>query len=375
MLTTTKYNKLLCITPVYICDQTVVEKKLNELKRILTKEYPNFKIAYSFKTNYSFAKSKQIKSFSLLAEVVSENEFKMAKKNKFKNFDIIFNGPNKNNTILTKLINSGVNVNIDNFSEIKSLDETKIKKTVGIRVSTNIKGLSPSRFGFNIENGNAIKALKLLNKKSIKVNTIHCHIGTNINSLFAYKKMAQNVSKFITSIEKYGNTTIKNIDLGGGFPSNSLLPLGYEQNKISIEDIIKTITKELKKNLNSKEFPTLIFEPGRYLVDDATYLFTKVIDSKVENHRQTLIIDTTVNSMPSVWYKPQKIKVIHNRQVKKAKISTTIYGSSCQENDVIFTGDFPNCITNDILVFYSMGAYNASLASDFIFGKPTEIVI
>lgn len=371
MLADKQYNKFLKFTPVFISDHKQILLKLKRLEKILEKKYPNFLIAYSFKTNYAYAKSTFIRNNNLLAEVVSEKEYIIAKDNKFRDERIIFNGPYKKN--LSTLIKSKVNVNIDNFSELDYLVKSNIKGTIGIRVNTKINGMDQSRFGFNIENLDAEKAVEKVKNSKLQLENIHCHIGTNINSLYAYKKMSQNVALFVNKLSENHNISIKSIDLGGGFPSNSYLPKNYKNDPVTIENIIATITSQLKNNLKLKKLPTLIFEPGRYLVDDATYFFTKVIDVKSENKQQKITTDATVNMIPSVWYKPHKIKKLSNTQ--KHKVKSIIYGSSCQENDILFKGNFWNCKKDDILVFYSMGAYNASMSSSFIFEKPTEIVI
>ena len=82
-----------------------------------------------------------------------------------------------------------------------------------------------------------------------------------------------------------------------------------------------------------------------------------------------------MNMIPTVWYKPQKIKVLSQKNDIKNVFKTTIFGSSCQENDILFKEEFLECKKDDILIFYSMGAYNSSQASNFIFDAPKEIVI
>lgn len=371
MLTDKQYNKFLKFTPVFISDHRQIIKKLENLENILNKVYPNFLIAYSFKTNYKYAKSRFIKKTNLLAEVVSEREYLIAKKNGFKNEKIIFNGPYKKN--LSTLVKNNVNLNIDNFSELNSLIERNFNGKIGLRVNINIKGMDQSRFGFNIENSEAEQAIELIKRSKLKLVGIHCHLGTNINSLYAYKKMAQKISLFVNELEKKHNISIKSIDLGGGFPSSSYLPNSYKNKPESIENILKIITSEIKNNINSKKLPTLILEPGRYLIDDATLFFTKVIDIKINNQIQKITTDATINMIPSIWYKPQKIKKL--AKTKQKKVKSIVYGSSCQENDILYKGNFWICKKNDILVFYSMGAYNASMAPSFIFDKPNEIMI
>lgn len=375
MLTDSKYIKLLSMTPVFICDSMIIKQKLNDITTILKNKYPKFKIAFSFKTNYLFAQSNNLRDYKLLAEVVSKKEYLMAKKNNIKDSNIIFNGPNKQ-IDAQEFITNGGTLNIDNFSELNSLFKKKVFGRVGIRVNFKIKGHAKSRFGFNVDNGEAYKAIELMKNNGMKVETIHCHLGTNINSLFAYKSMSINAAHLINKLISNYDININQLDLGGGFPSNAPLPSTYFGKPLEIKSIISEITANLNKFLNQGSKPTLIFEPGRYLIDDAVYFFTRIIDVKLENGHQQITTDSTINMIPSVWYRPQKIrKFSKNSKSMNTYLNTKIFGSSCQENDILYSGRFTPCQINDILVFYFMGAYNSNLAPDFIFEKPKEIIV
>jgi len=374
MFTNKQYNRLISNTPVFICDSNVVLYKLSVIENFLNIHYPNYKIAYSFKTNYSFALSKKIKDTKLLAEVVSQKEYLLAKKNNFSDNQIIFNGPNKDLSKISDLIKKGVTVNIDNFSELNWLIKQNISGEIGLRVNIKIKKMKLSRFGFSLED-NFKKALQLIIDSKLKLSALHCHIGTNINGPYAYKVVAKKMAELVNELYITKGIVIKTIDLGGGFPSDALLPIEYEELPTSIKEYLSVITNELNKTLNVKDKPSLILEPGRYLVDDSVKFFTKVIDSRLLDEKQVLTVDATMNMIPTVWYKPQKIKVLSQKNDIKNVFKTTIFGSSCQENDILFKEEFLECKKDDILIFYSMGAYNSSQASNFIFDAPKEIVI
>ena len=69
---------------------------------------------------------------------------------------------------------------IHNFSEIERLIKYKgeINANIGIRVNTNIL---QTRFGFNIESGEASNAIKLLNDNNVIIKGIHFHASAGQN--------------------------------------------------------------------------------------------------------------------------------------------------------------------------------------------------
>ena len=75
--------------------------------------------------------------------------------------------------------------------------------------------------------------------------------------------------------------------------------------------------------------------------------------------------------LSSVWFRPQIIDFPKNK--KNKKINTIIYGSSCQEDDVLYQGDLPYLKNNDLIYFYCVGAYNQNMGNNFIFPKPQTI--
>lgn len=344
-------------TPLFLTDSSVLKAQYKLIKNNLNKYWGiNNIVAYPFKTNYEIATFFK-KENEIYAEVASKMEYEKAKNLEYSDSQIIYNGPFKEN--LSEVLKTKIIINLDNFGEIKKILETKnIKANIGLRLNSNLK---KSRFGFNIENNEAQIALKKLD--NIKINSLHVHLGF-FTKPKVYKKLAKRIIDFISN----NNLDIKYIDFGGGFPSQNNKPYNFRGNSyFPIEEYIKNICEPLNKFYFKKNKPSLILEPGRFLVDESTILISKIIDFKYTKNNQYIIVDATNNMLSSSWYRPLIIETLKNKSTRSIK--TTIYGASCQEDDILFQGQLPLMKIDDFLIFKCVGAYNQNMNSNFIFSK------
>ncbi|MFA5894616.1 MAG: hypothetical protein WC851_02480 [Candidatus Shapirobacteria bacterium] len=362
--------KPVAVTPSFVIDQSVVASRLTDLQLALSRFSFNSKIAFSFKTNYDFAASDFISKNHLLAETVSQNEYGLAKKLGFDSKNIILNGPNKGN--LAAVLKTSSLIHFDNFTELTDLinqtDKTRPRATLGLRLRTSHV---PSRFGFDIDNGDAQKAIDLLAKHNLSPDSIHIHLGSDIYDPSLYQLSAKSIGEFVA-----GNSLrLKYLDFGGGFPAHGATPIGRQAVKTpSIYSYVKAISSFYDQIDYS---PTLILEPGRYLIDDAVYFVAKVINKSLDSYGQVLTLDATINMLPSLWYRPATVNAYHQNFTlnQNSKQRTTVFGSSCQEHDLLFKGLLSDCQLGDILVFYVVGAYNQSMTPEFIFKKPSTLFV
>lgn len=360
-------NSVFSQTPFFYTDVNLVKKRYQDLEKSLnfnwSKEHV---IAFSFKTNYEVIDEIK-KELDISAEIVSAMEYKMAKEFKFPNSKIIYNGPNKAN--LSEIIKQKyILINLDNQSEIDQIIKNKnqIKCQLGIRLNSNLK---KSRFGFNIENGDAQNIIDQLQKNQININGLHIHLGFYSPPIF-YRQISQ---KIIQLIQK-NNLKLNYLDFGGGFPSHGLKPYGFKKYIIPpISEYINQICSPLNVFYKNKDNnPTIIIEPGRFLVDDSTVFITKIVHSQIIKNQQTITVDATNQMLSSVWFRPQIVKIFPLH--KKKTINTIVYGSSCQEDDILYRGKLPITKLNDLLVFYCVGAYNQNMSNNFIFKKPKSFL-
>jgi diaminopimelate decarboxylase len=350
-------------TPLFITQKSIVANRLHELQNCLHSSWPHpSSIAYSFKTNYHVA---QNLSFEM-AEVVSPRELNIALKKGYKYDKIIFNGPYKGR--LSTLLHHSLTINLDNFDEINQIiNSPRLPQAkLGLRLNSSVH---PSRFGFNLESGEAAQALKILQEHSLPLSGLHFHVGSDIQDASIYQSCALAVSQFIS--QNNLSDQLSYLDFGGGFPSHGLLSHQHFQPHPQISSFIESITIPLKKTILNPV--KLILEPGRFLVDDATILVAKVVSTQFSS-TQTIIVDATINMLPSTWYRPNLIQKYPDTN-PTSKINTIIYGSSCQEADILYRGDFAKTQIGDYLIFFCVGAYNQSMSPDFIFPAPPTLFI
>ena len=80
-------------TPFYLFDEKGFIDNYRALEDTFKKVYPNYRICYSYKTNYTPYVCNLVKNLGGLAEVVSDMEYTLAKKLGYADPQIVYNGP------------------------------------------------------------------------------------------------------------------------------------------------------------------------------------------------------------------------------------------------------------------------------------------
>lgn len=365
-------------SPLFVLSHRVMKQKYDYLVNLLNKTDLKYSIAYSFKTNNISYVCRTFKDFGALAEVVSGAEYTFAKSLGYKKREIVFNGPLKDSEAITKALKEGALVNIDNTEELKTVSKiAKNKKVnIGIRVNSKKSGLN-SRFGFNLENSEAINAVSFIkSQKNLNLTGIHSHIGSNIATPKPYQINTEAVCNFITQIDTEFNLKLKYLDLGGGFP---VVGSGSSYSSVfayPLESYLTAIVEPIKKyKLN---YLSLVLEPGRLLIDEAALLLAKIISIRSDNNSSYVTTDASINILPLAKHRSQHVTFVPKTkgQKDKSKLDTTIYGASCIENDILAVNKkLPSVSAGDTVVFYNAGAYNITQASQFIFPRPAIVII
>lgn len=354
-------------TPYYVIHKKEMEQNLLRLNTALNKYWGNFIIGYSFKTNSLPWLITFMKSQGFFAEVVSNDEYKLAKKLGYQVDRIIYNGPSKSRDTYFEAVVQGAIVNIDSKRELDWLNEIGYlaNSKIGLRVNFDMEnecfgetqcGIEDGRFGFSYENGDLEKALLYLKDKKIPINGLHLHCSSKTRSLNIYSTMAK---KTVEVIKKY-KLQLDYIDIGGGF-------FGGIQGQPSFEDYIKAISERLLLCVNPKR-TKLIIEPGMAVVGAYIDYVTTVIDVKSTVHNHFIVTDGSRTNIDPFMRKNSYLYNVHqinnNSNMKKKQ---TICGFTCMEHDRLFwLTDSPELMVGDQITYYKVGAYTISLTPLFI---------
>ena len=275
-------------SPLFVFSERDMRAKARRAKEAFERRYKKVGFAWSYKTNYLNAICQIFHNEGWLAELVSDFEYDKARKLGIAGKDIILNGPYKPRDLIERAMSDGALVQIDNWDELNQVEQMveKAKKPVpvGIRIWLDA-GIRPiwTKFGFALANGEAARAAaRVLTNRKLFLHTLHTHIGTYILAPEAYRTAAQKIVALREQINLEYDHLVPCLNLGGGFPSNSLLHgmARPAENVIRpVEDYADAITGVLNK-LPEKKRPLLRMELGRHLVDDAGYLLTTVVAMK-----------------------------------------------------------------------------------------------
>ncbi len=370
-------------SPVFVLSEQKMRQNYKAATRAFGTRYPKVQFAWSYKTHYNNAVCNVFHQEGSWAEVVSGFEYKKALGNGVPGSHIIFNGPDKHADDIKLAVENDSLIHIDHFEELYLLIDicaTLDKKPrVAIRVNMDT-GIYPmwDRFGFNYENGQAWQAInKIVDSGKLQLVGLHSHIGTYMLSTAAYGVAASKLCDLAVNCKSQLHTSIKYLDLGGGFPSANTLKgaIGLVPTP-SVDEFAEVITSTiLNYGFKSEDLPLLILESGRVLIDDAGYLLGSVLaNKKLSDGRKATIMDFGVNIMfTSFWYDH---KISPAQEVSQFNEDTVMYGPLCMNIDIVRESvSLPLLNRGDHVVVHKVGAYNMTQWMQFIAMRPNIVLI
>lgn len=396
-------------SPLFVMSERIITEKYRLFSEALAKYYPNSQIAYSIKTNYLPGLVNIVKNLGAWAETVSGFEYWLAKKLGFSGNQIIFNGPDKKTADIESALKEESWLNIDNQNELERAgrfaENCSESIKLGLRVNTD---MNPSggwnRFGFNLENGEAYSIVKIIKKEFPNLHLIglHIHMGTNINEPRFYSKATERLADFAIKIKTDFDFDIEYLDLGGGL---AVPGSRWMNNPVwvvpEIDDYIKGVSEILNQKFTAKK-PKLIFEPGRYLVDEAGIFLTTVTNVKktptnfeslkenifakiagnlqiITPESQLINVDSSaVSVFQSTLHRRNIIEVIKQDRavINEQEVVSYIGGNSCIGSDFLaWNISLPKISVGDTLIFYNAGAYAIPRNEQFIHPRPAVVMI
>ena len=360
-------------TPYYVIHMQELDVNFRKLKDSLEKHWSNYIIGYSYKTNALPWLAKHFDKLGCYAEVVSEDEYKLAQRLGVAKDKIIYNGPIKTKETFLEAIENDCIVNIDSQREIEWLEDVKnLSGKIGLRINFDIEKNCPTqsqcgdeggRFGFCYENGEFERALKKVQAKGIKVVGLHLHTSSKTRGLDIYKTIAETACE----VSKRYNLQLEYVDIGGGF-------FGGLPNKPQFEEYFELVGDILRTQFNPKT-TTLVIEPGMAVVGAPISYVTTVIDVKDTTYNRFVITDGTRTSLDPQQIRSSYFHSYKRQQKREVLPRQVICGYTCMEHDRLFVSkDEEELCVGDKIIYHKVGAYTMCLTPLFIKYFPAVFV-
>ncbi len=355
-------------TPCFIFDEGEFRRGVEGFREALKEEFADVAIGYSVKTNSLPYALKKAGELGCMAEVVSLDEYQLARLCGFEPKEIIYNGPMKSKETFLEAVLGGGIVNIETKRELIWLQAlpTEGDYKVGLRLNINISHVSPedadgdddnSRFGFSDESDEFAEALKyILGLPNVKLAGLHIHRTAHSRSPRFYERSVEYAAQ---AIRKY-NLDLDYLDVGGGY-------FGIFPNKPTFVDYGRAFKKALERN--GLDNLKIIIEPGNALTASAFSFLSEVIDVKrVDSKTRFVTTDGSRNDVDPFFHKSDYIKTImrasDQRPIEPLQI---VAGCTCLEYDRLFTlADQPALEVGDRILYHNVGAYTMTLSPQFI---------
>ncbi|MFD1707092.1 diaminopimelate decarboxylase [Siminovitchia sediminis] len=368
-------------TPLYVYDVELIRSRARSFKKMFDKHGVKSQVAYASKAFSSIAMLQLVHEEGLSLDVVSGGELYTAIAANFPLEKVHFHGNNKSEEELEMALEYQIGcIVVDNFHELHMLHHLcqernqhvniLLRVTPGIEAHTHdyiLTGQEDSKFGFDLENGQAETALAVaLESGYLNVLGTHCHIGSQIFETSGFIHAAKKVLEKLSEWKNEYQFTPKVLNLGGGFgiryteEDKPLLPEQY------VEELITEVRKETKRL--SMPMPEIWIEPGRSLVGDAgTTLYSIGSKKEVPNIRKYIAVDGGMsdNIRPAL-YDAKYEAVLANRVHDKQDDIVSIAGKCCESGDMlIWDLPLPEPGSNDILAVFCTGAYGYAMANNY----------
>jgi diaminopimelate decarboxylase len=265
-------------TPVYATDEQRLRENYRNIYGAFAKHIDT-KIHYACKANTNLAILTILAKEGSGIDAVSVGEVKTCLKAGFRPESIMYTGVNVSDAELKAVTDLGVMINLDSFSELERL--AKINKTLPIsfRVTPNvgsghsakvITGSEGSKFGIPKEK--IVSAYRRAKELGFRTTGIHAHIGSGGQAVEPFTDSLEVLIKIVNQLKSEG-IDLDFIDMGGGIG----VPYKANEDEMDLEDLALNLVDLVKEETDIK---TLILEPGRYIICDATVLLTRCVDVK-----------------------------------------------------------------------------------------------
>jgi diaminopimelate decarboxylase len=280
-------------------------------------------------------------------------------------------GNNKSTAELRRAVIEGVgHIVVDSFDELDRLDalaaeglrrpDVLLRITPGVHAHTHefiATGQDDSKFGFNLANGDAQRAVERASSaSSVNLVGLHCHIGSNVFAASSFAKAAEVMAKFAAPLG------LPELVLGGG------LGVAY----VSAEEA-PTITQwgnVVRDACDALGVSARVsVEPGRSIVAAAAItVYTVGTIKHIPGIRTYISVDGGMSDNPRpVLYGSGYEAFLPRAPFEERGLHARLVGKHCESGDVLlFDARVPDDIAvGDLLATPVTGAYGRSMGSNY----------
>jgi len=365
-------------TPLVIYDGGLLRRTMRRYVSAFRAHDAQAEVIYASKAFWAQALLRMAHEESLRVDVASGGELFMALHAGFPADKIVMHGNAKDARELGEALDAMVGlIVVDGQNEIALLDrlagergrtqDVLVRVTPGVKPSTHhyiSTGQVDSKFGFSLEGGLAAAAVAACRAASnINLVGLHCHIGSQIFEIGAYRLAAQMLAAFV---KDQGADDLGIMDMGGG------LGIAYtrDDEPPSVEAFADMVMDSVAEEWTSAGLsrPRVMVEPGRSIVGRSGLTVYRVIGTKdIPGVRRYAAVDGGMSDlMRPMLYGATYEALLPARPEAEATEVLRLVGKHCESGDVLIQeAELPPIGPGDLVCLPATGAYGVAMASNY----------
>ena len=365
-------------SPLYVMDETLIRSRMRLYKTAFT--HPDFQtiVTYAGKAFLTKAMVQIVDQEGLNLDVVSLGELMTALSVNFPPQRLVLHGNNKSDEELSTAINAGVGlIVLDNPTEVERIKALNPSHPISVLVRVNpgieahthayIKTTSQdSKFGMSLADPTTFTFLRTLAQDPLfDLQGLHCHIGSQIQSLDAYVESVAILLDTLVTLRDKG-VVLPTLNVGGGLGARYVDSDPVLDYAALVKQLAETIAIGCRqRQLTLKR---VIIEPGRSIVAEAgTTLYTVGATKTTLTGKTYVMVDGSMaDHLRTALYQAEYTAVAADRLQEPHDQSVTIAGKACESGDIlIHHAKLPRMQTGDLIAVKTTGAYHYSMASNY----------
>lgn len=356
-------------TPFYYYNMELLQETLDMVKTEAGRY--GYHIHYAVKANANPRLLSTIAASGLGADCVSGGEIQAALDAGFPAEKIVYAGVGKADWEINLGLDQDIFCfNVESAVELEIINSLAAAKEkiapVALRINPEVDahthakittGMKENKFGINLgQLGDVFEQLKSLS--NIRLIGIHCHIGSQITDMSAFRNLAIRVNEIQEELEAHG-LQIDNLNFGGGLGIDY-----YHPNHLPIP-AFDNYFAVFHKLLRLRPGQQVHFEPGRSIVAQCGTLISRVLYVKKGETKQFAILDAGFTEL----IRPAMYEAYHRMENISSEEEVELYdvvGPICESSDVFGKDvELNKAHRGDFIAIRSAGAYGEVMASQY----------
>ncbi|MFW5857649.1 MAG: diaminopimelate decarboxylase [Planctomycetota bacterium] len=358
-------------TPFFLYEEARLRARCARFRDVFAERFPGFAPLFAVKANPNPDLLEIIFAEGFGADASSEAEAWLAET---LGAGGMYTGNYTTEDELREVLGRGLLLNLDDVSLLPVLERVGVPEFLSFRINPGIaRGSMKSLVmagpdaKYGVPHEEAAEAYRRAQKLGVRRFGIHAMTGSNVRDHRYFPAVAERLLTIAADIRDATGIAVEWLNIGGGFG----VPYRPDETSLDLERAADGIRRAFDRVCRKRDLdpPTLMAEPGRWILADCGWLVGRVHVVK-EGYKTFAGLDCGMNDLPrpAIYDAYHHLTVLGPSGRKKGgrKRRINVVGRLCENNDQ-FARDrlLPPVKPGDLVVIHNAGAHAYAMGHNY----------